>query len=82
MRSRSLLYLALGLAAAQTLLGLKQTMGQLRRSRYRLGDAIVIATYHPAYVLRQYTREVRAAVWEDLKAAKSWADKGGGITPE
>ena len=47
-----------------------------------LGGLPVMPTFHPAYVLRQYTREVRAAVWEDLKAAKSWADKGGGITPE
>jgi DNA polymerase len=28
-------------------------------------------TFHPAYVLRQYTHEVRAAVWEDLTAAKN-----------
>jgi DNA polymerase len=56
---------ALGLAAAQTLLGLKQSMGQLRKSRYRLGDALVIATYHPAYVLRN----PKAAwdVWDDVK---------------
>ena len=26
-------------------------------------------TYHPAYVLRQYTEANRRAVWEDLKAA-------------
>jgi uracil-DNA glycosylase len=24
-------------------------------------------TFHPAYVLRSYTNEVRAAVWDDLK---------------
>jgi DNA polymerase len=24
-------------------------------------------TFHPAYVLRQYTDETRAAVWSDLK---------------
>ena len=56
---------ALGLPAAQTLLGLKDSMGQLRRQRYRLGQAVVITTYHPAYVLRN----PRAAwdVWEDVK---------------
>ncbi|MDR1841296.1 MAG: uracil-DNA glycosylase [Holophagales bacterium] len=26
-------------------------------------------TFHPAYVLRQYTKEVRQAVWEDLQSA-------------
>lgn len=29
----------------------------------------VVPTFHPAYVLRQYTPEVRRAVWEDLKQA-------------
>ena len=27
-------------------------------------------TFHPAYVLRQYTKEVRQAVWEDLQSAQ------------
>jgi len=34
-------------------------------------------TFHPAYVLRNYTHEVRAAVWEDLKEAKRLADASG-----
>ncbi|MBI5838250.1 MAG: uracil-DNA glycosylase [Candidatus Eisenbacteria bacterium] len=56
---------ALGLSAAQALLGVKLPMAQLRRERHRLGDAIVIATYHPAYVLRN----PKAAwdVWDDVK---------------
>jgi DNA polymerase len=29
----------------------------------------VMPTYHPAYVLRTYTRQVRAEVWSDLRAA-------------
>jgi DNA polymerase len=29
----------------------------------------VVPTFHPAYVLRQYTTDVRRAVWEDLKQA-------------
>jgi DNA polymerase len=35
-----------------------------------LGGIPVMPTFHPAYVLRQYTKEVRAAVWQDLLAAK------------
>jgi DNA polymerase len=56
---------ALGLSAAQSLLGLKNSMGQFRRQRYQLGEALVIATYHPAYVLRN----PKAAwdVWDDVK---------------
>jgi hypothetical protein len=26
-------------------------------------------------VLRQYTQDVRRAVWEDLRAAKEWIDR-------
>jgi DNA polymerase len=29
----------------------------------------VMPTFHPAFVLRQYTEENRRLVWEDLKAA-------------
>ncbi len=35
----------------------------------------VMPTFHPAYVLRQYTDDVRRAVWADLKAAKAWVDE-------
>jgi DNA polymerase len=29
----------------------------------------VMPTFHPAFILRQYTAENRRLVWEDLKAA-------------
>ena len=61
--------------------GITKVRGQWQRLEM-LGGLPVMPTFHPAYVLRQYTKEVRAAVWEDLKAAKAWADKGGGNTPE
>ena len=35
----------------------------------------VVPTFHPAYVLRQYTAEVRRAVWEDLKQAVAIASE-------
>jgi len=35
-------------------------------------------TFHPAYVLRQYTDDVRRAVWTDLKAARAWLDRPKG----
>ncbi len=42
----------------------------------RIGDAEfpVMPTFHPAFVLRQYTPEVRSAVWQDLQAAKALVD--------
>ena len=36
-------------------------------------DIPVMPTFHPAYVLRQYTPEVRGAVWNDLQDAKARA---------
>ena len=33
-------------------------------------------TFHPAFVLRQYTPENRRLVWEDLKAALA-RERGG-----
>jgi uracil-DNA glycosylase len=34
-------------------------------------------TFHPAYLLRQYTRENRQAVFDDLQAVKALVDEAG-----
>jgi DNA polymerase len=31
-------------------------------------------TFHPAYLLRNYTRETRQAVWDDLQAVRARVD--------
>jgi uracil-DNA glycosylase len=31
-------------------------------------------TFHPAFILRQYTEQNRRLVWDDLKAAKKAAE--------
>lgn len=54
--------------------GITRIRGQWRRLDM-LGGIPVMPTFHPAYVLRQYTQEVRRAVWEDLKAARAWLDQ-------
>ena len=46
------------------------TWGSYRASRREIP---VMPTFHPAYVLRQYTPEVRGAVWNDLQEAKTRA---------
>ena len=53
--------------------GITRTRGQWLRLEM-LGGIPVMPTFHPAYVLRQYTQDVRRAVWSDLQAAKAWAD--------
>lgn len=62
---------ALGAHAARTLLQSTESIGRLRGRFHRLPqhDPViqVMPTYHPAYVLRNYTPETRARVWEDMK---------------
>lgn len=58
--------------------GITKVRGQWQRLRVGDREIPVMPTFHPAYVLRQYTQDIRRAVWEDLKAAKAWADKAEG----
>ncbi|MEI7657858.1 MAG: uracil-DNA glycosylase [Phycisphaerae bacterium] len=66
------LLVTLGLAATRMLLGTESSMSDLRgrwsELTIRDGRRIpVMPTYHPSYVLRSYTEEVRGKVWSDLK---------------
>ena len=69
----------LGATPLRELLGVTEGITRVRGQWKRLelgGRSIpVMPTYHPAYVLRQYTQEVRKAVWEDLQEAKAWIDR-------
>jgi len=58
--------------------GITKVRGQWRHVRIGDREIPVMPTFHPAYVLRQYTQEVRRAVWEDLRAAKEWIDRPAG----
>lgn len=57
----------LGHPAARYMLQTKTAMGRLRGQFYDWRGIKLMPTFHPAYVLRQYTEETRAAVWSDLK---------------
>jgi len=57
----------LGHPAARYMLETKQAMGRLRGQWYTWRGIRLMPTFHPSYVLRSYTDEVRAAVWSDLK---------------
>jgi DNA polymerase len=56
---------ALGLSAAQTLLGKSVAMSQLRGRVHFWRGIPLMCTYHPAYLLRSPSQ--KAAVWRDLK---------------
>jgi DNA polymerase len=64
---------ALGAPAARTLLNTNKSIGQLRGQFYEyyagLGSTPIklMATYHTAYLLRNYSHENRKRVWEDMK---------------
>jgi DNA polymerase len=64
---------ALGAHAARTLLDTNKPIGQLRGQfhEYNIGldhpPIKLMATYHPAYLLRSYSPDNRRKVWEDMK---------------
>jgi DNA polymerase len=60
---------ALGKPATSLLLGRDVAISRVRGSWHDYRGIPVMPTYHPAFLLRQYTPENRRLVWEDLKAA-------------
>jgi len=60
---------ALGKFAAQSLLRTTDPITRLRGREYKYRDAILIPTYHPAYLLR--TPSAKREVWEDMKRARA-----------
>jgi DNA polymerase len=57
----------LGNAAAKALLNTPIGITRLRGQWQELWGVPVMPTFHPAYVLRQYTVENRRRVWDDLQ---------------
>ncbi len=74
------LIIAVGRIAAQNLLQTDTPIGKLRGAVHRYGDQEipVIATYHPAYLLRSPGQKRRA--WEDLKLAIGTCAPDGGAS--
>jgi len=60
---------ALGTFAAQTLLRTNDPISRLRGQAFRYGDAWLIPTFHPAYLLRSPER--KREVWEDMKKVRA-----------
>lgn len=64
----------LGGPATKTLLETKTGITRLRGQWAEFAGIPVMPTFHPAYLLRVYTRENRESVWSDLKAARARID--------
>jgi uracil-DNA glycosylase len=62
--------LTLGNVAAQALLGSKEGITKLRGRAYPWGDAVLVPTFHPAFLLRNPGPEYRRMAWDDLKLAR------------
>ncbi|HEU4429477.1 MAG TPA: uracil-DNA glycosylase [Myxococcota bacterium] len=60
---------ALGKPATSLLLGRDVSITRVRGTWHDYRGFPVMPTFHPAFLLRQYTQENRRLVWEDLKAA-------------
>lgn len=56
---------ALGATATQGLLGNDANISKSRGIFFKFGDALVLPTYHPAYLLRN--PDAKKIVWEDMK---------------
>jgi len=64
---------ALGGTATQYLLQTHDGITRLRGRFYPYMGARLMPTFHPAYVLRNYTKDTRQKVYDDLLAAKAAA---------
>ena len=72
---RPRLILAMGRFAVQALLRSSEPVGKLRGRVHRYQGVPLVATYHPAYLLRNLPDKAKA--WDDLCLAASVADAAG-----
>ena len=66
---------ALGTFAAQHLLRTREPISRLRGQMHRLGAAIVIPTFHPAFLLRNPGPSYRRQAYDDLKLIRREYDR-------
>jgi uracil-DNA glycosylase family 4 len=67
--------LSLGSVATQALLRTREPIGKLRGRIHPYGAAILIPTFHPAFLLRNPGQDYKRMAWEDLKLAKREYDQ-------
>ena len=67
--------LTLGSVATQALLKTREPIGKLRGRLHPYGNAVLIPTFHPAFLLRNPGQEYKRMAWEDLKLARREYDR-------
>ena len=73
---RPAVIVTLGKPAASTLLNRNVAITRERGIWNEWEGIPVMPTFHPAYVLRQYTQKNRQAVWDDLRAVRERVEEG------
>jgi DNA polymerase len=63
----------LGRVAAQALLSTEKALGRIRGKTYTFGNAVLVPTYHPAYLLRNPAK--KRETWEDMKLVRRLLDE-------
>ncbi len=72
---RPIVIMTLGKPAISTLLGRNVAITKMRGIWQEWNGLAVLPTFHPAYLLRNYTRETRQAVWDDLRQVRARVDE-------
>jgi DNA polymerase len=67
--------LTLGSVATQAMLRTREPIGKLRGTLHPYGAAVLVPTFHPAFLLRNPGQEYKRMAWEDLKLAKREYDR-------
>jgi uracil-DNA glycosylase len=62
--------LSLGSVATQALLRTREPIGKLRGRLHPYGNAVLVPTFHPAFLLRNPGPEYKRMAFEDLKLAR------------
>jgi DNA polymerase len=67
--------LTLGSVATQAMLETREPIGKLRGRVHQYGAAVLVPTFHPAFLLRNPGQEYKRMAWEDLKLARREYDR-------
>ncbi len=68
----------LGAVAAQTLLANKEPIGRMRGRMFDFRGGKLMATYHPAYLLRNPGPQEKHKVWADMLQIREYLKSLGG----
>ena len=63
----------LGRVATQAMLSTDKALGRMRGQQFSFGEAVLVPTYHPAFLLRDPSK--KRDTWEDMKLIRALLDE-------